>query len=130
MSANYHLICLSLSLLCRGYRWVSQYNSNNRKISVGGGGGRCEEGKDMSLASFLSRSLGPPRASSFPSPQPPYDTKRPRRRGELTSDYFFMLRNTVYHLSTLTPLSHYLSELLACVSGLCWGLKNPVLMLV
>ena len=84
----------------------------------------------MSLASFLSRSHGPPRASYFPSPQPPYDTKRTRRRGELTSDYFFMLRNTVYHLSTLIPLSPYLSELLACVSGLCWGLKNPVLTLV
>ena len=28
---------VSLSLLCRGYRWVSQYNSNNRKIRGGGG---------------------------------------------------------------------------------------------
>ena len=121
---------VSLSLLCRSYRWVSQYNSSHQKISARGMMGRGREGKGGSLVSSLTPSHRPPRPSFFPSSQSPYDTKGSRRRGELTSDYFFVLRYTMYHLSTLTPLSHYVSALLACLSGLCWGLNNSVLTLV
>ena len=43
-----------------------------------------DEGKSVSLASSLSLSHRPPRAFFFALSSPPYDTKRPLRRRELS----------------------------------------------
>ena len=45
-------------------------------------GGRWEEGTGLGVALSLFPSHRPKRAFFFPSPQPPYDTKRPLRRRE------------------------------------------------
>ena len=82
-------------------------------------------GKRRESRFLSSPSHRPPRASFFPSPQPSYDTKGPRRRGELTSDYFFVLRYTVYQLSTLTPLSQLCFCVITVFIRSLLGFKKP-----
>ena len=89
---------VSLSLFCRGYRWLSQYDSNNRKISARGTMRRGKRRESRFLPSpFLS---SPARFILSFSPAS-LRQRRPRRKEELTSDYFFVLLYSVYHVSTL-----------------------------
>lgn len=62
--------------------------------------------KDFSLSSFHCN----PRAFIFPSPQPPYDTKRPLRRGERVVFVKTLLSDKVYNSVTMVNINDRFSS--------------------
>ena len=73
---------------CKGYPWVSKLPLPPQRLSLGipmkkqWSKNRIRAGDDgkREKAASLSPSHRTPRAFIFPSPQPPYDTRRPLRR--------------------------------------------------